>query len=916
MKNTRLTSAEQIFVAAIELEPEARSALLDARCGHDDALRQEVERMLAAADASEDYFAELPSRIGVSRLREDREQIYEASPGQQFGQYRLTEKIGTGGMGAVWRAKRFDGRFEGDVAVKLLTRLHNKAALEHFDREAHYLAKLSHPNITRLLDAGIGPDDVPYLILEYVEGEPIDRWCNDQALGIEERLKLVIQVADAVAHAHMRLIVHSDIKPANVLVTREGTVKLLDFGIASLLDDPAGNDVGTALTPEFAAPEQLAGESVSTATDVYALGMVLHLLLTGNSPRAVDEDTDLVTLSREARKDPSPLRESTGTSGSADDAELRRRAAERGISAQRFLKTLRGDIDPIVRKTLAVNPDQRYRNASELTADLRRYLRQEPIAALPHSFGYRSRKFVARHRGSVLSAALTTIALVAALGLALQQMLVARSERDAAYYERIRTQASNEFYGMLLEEMGSGDQPLTALELLDRGAALLRAQYDEGRPYMGRIYLDLSRRYASVAERDREREFLGLAESVARDAEDDDLLATVLCATASSLLQEDAQGAQTIFDEAIPVFEGIDGASSYARFQCTRLQSRHAVANGDRDRAIDILESERRRFVNSDDMSAYHKALLLTDLAQMHYGAASFGETLRLLDEGLEVLRAGGRANTVTYQTLQGNKATVLSGTGEYAAAIRAYEEIFARFDDAAWANKRGQVAKRLNYANSLIRLSRGEEALQILEHARDDARAAGDVRFEGIAAMFMASCMIELERLDDATTKLTQAEAILAASPGVWRHQLTWADIMRATIAREQDRIDEARAIIQPMLDAHRSAQKPLADPTLAVLLAGASSIELEAGAYEDANALATEALTIREATARRPESSAHVGAILVTRAKARYALGRIDEAIDDLERAVVALANGLGQENVETAETRDLLASYRGAH
>ena len=913
MSKTRLTDAEQIFLAAIELEPDARRVLLDARCGTDDTLRRNVERMLAAADASEDYFAELPDRFGVSRLREGDEPTYEASPGQQFGQYRLTERIGVGGMGAVWRAERSDGRFEGDVAVKLLTRSHNKAALQHFDREAHYLAKLSHPNITRLIDAGIGPDEVPYLILEYVEGEPIDRWCDDRALSIDKRLEMLIRVADAVAHAHMRLVVHSDIKPSNVLVTKDGGVKLLDFGIASLLDDHGVEQIGTALTPEFAAPEQLIGERVSTATDVYALGMLLHLLVTGANPRVLDKDTDLVTLRREAARDPSPLTDTIGTSLSPGDPELRRRATARGIGAQRLLKTLRGEIDPIVRKSLAAEPDQRYRNASEFAAELRRYRRQEPIAALPHSLGYRSRKFVARNRGSVLSAALTAIALIAALGLALQQMLVARAERDAADYERIRTQASNEFYGMLLEEMGSADRPLTTVELLDRGAELLRVQYGEERPFMGRIYFDLSRRYSSIAERDREREFLDLAENAARDAEDADLIVTVQCARAASLLQEDAQAAQAIIDDALPRFSALANASPDARFHCVRIQARHAMATGDRPRAIDILEEERSQFAAA--MSAHQKALLLTDLGQMHYGAGNFDITLGLLDEALELLRAGGRDNTVTYQTLQGNKAAVLSGAGEYAEAIRIHEAVFSRFEDAAWVNQRGQVPRRLNYANNLIRLSRGEDALQVLTRARDDARAAGETRFEGIAEMFLASCMIELERFEDATMHLAEAEAILSASPGVWQHQLMWANIMRATIAREKDLIEDARSIIQPMLAAHRSGQKPLEGPTLAVLLATASTIEVEAGAYEEAERLASEAIEIREATARRPDHSAHLGAVLVTRAKARYGLGRTDAAIDDLERAVISLANGIGQENVETTETRDLLASYRAS-
>ena len=534
---------------------------------------------------------------------------------------------------------------------------------------------------------------------------------------------------------------------------------------------------------------------------------------------------------------------------------------------------------------------------------------------MPSTAAYRTRKFVARHRGSVVSGVLTTIALVAALGIALQQMLVARAERDVADYERIRTQASNEFYGMLLEEMGSNEQPLTALELLDRGAALLRAQYDERRPFMGRIYLDLSRRYASIAERDREREFLGLAENAARDAADDDLLASVLCAGAASLLQEDAPAAQALVDEALPIFGSLDRASAVTRFQCTRLKSRHAVSTGDRDGAINVLEAAQRDAGNSEEMSAYHRALLLNDLGELHYGAARFDRTLILLDEGLDVLREAGRRNTATYQRLQGNKATVLTGAGEYAEAVLEFEEIFARFDDAAWSNQRGQISKRLNYANALIRLSRGEEALAILERARRDARAAGDVRFEGIAAMFTASCMIELERFNESETQLNEAESILAPSPGVWQHQLMWADIMRATIAREQGRIEDARGFIQPMLDAHRSGQTPLEGPTLAVLLIGAGSIELEAGAHEAADVLATEAIEIREATARRPDSSAHLGAALVTRAKARHALGRVDEAIVDLDRAVVALGNGLGQENVETVEARELLKAYSAA-
>ncbi len=912
MSKTRLSGAEQIFVAAIELEPDERPALLDERCGTNDALRQEVERMLAAADASEDYFADLPGRVGISRLRDGREQTYEATPGQQFGQYRLTEQIGSGGMGAVWRAERSDGRFEGDVAVKLLTRLHNKAALQHFDREAHYLAKLSHPNITRLIDAGIGPDEVPYLILEYVEGEPIDEWCDARALGIDERLELLIQVADAVAHAHTRLVVHSDIKPSNVLVTPDGTVKLLDFGIASLLDDSAEGDGGAALTPEFAAPEQLAGERVSTATDVYALGMVLHLLLTGTSPRVIDKNTDLVTLRREARKDPTPLSDTVGNPPSIADPELRRRAADRGIGTNRFVKTLRGEIDPIVRKALAVDQDQRYRNASELAADLRRYLRQEPITALPHTFGYRTRKFVSRHRGSVLSAALTTVALIAALGVALQQMLIARAERDAAEYERMRTLASNEFYGILLEEMGSADRPLTALELLDRGAELLRSQYGAQQPFMGRIQFELSRRYGSIDEGGRRREFLELAEHSARESQDVDLLASVLCANSVDLLNEDAQAARTVADEALPLFAALRAPTVETRFQCVRMQARHAQADGNPARAIEILDAARHHAVPE---SARYRALITLDLATVNYRTGHFREAAQLLDEALAILRQGGRGNTETFHVMLGNKAAMLSRNGQIAEAIRIDEEIISRFSEAAWTGQRGTLQRRLLYAGNLERMGRVDEALAVADQARVDANDSGEPYLQAIAALTYARGLIEVDRLDEATRQLDDVEATLSSSQSVWRRQLARVDTLRATIARKEGRLDDARAILQPLIATRKQGEHALAPSTVAQLLAAAASIEHDAQSFLRAEELASEAIAIHQETALDPERSAHLGAVFVIRARSRYALGRYDEAITDLELAVVALGNGLGQENVETVETRNLLAIYRAS-
>ena len=515
-----------------------------------------------------------------------------------------------------------------------------------------------------------------------------------------------------------------------------------------------------------------------------------------------------------------------------------------------------------------------------------------------------------------MSALLTTLALVAALGLALQQMFVAREQRDVAQYERQRTLASNEFYGLLLEEMGVSDQPLTALELLDRGAALLQTQYGDNQPFMGRIQFDLSRRFASLAERDREKEFLELAERAARESGDKDLLASVLCASGVSLLQEDTEAAQAIVDEALLLFNRISMPSADERFHCVRLQARHAAASGERDRAIDILEAERQRVATSSEVSAHGNALLLTDLGQMHYRSGNFADTIDLLDEALAKLRAGGRSNTLTYQTTLGNKAVVLGGMGEYVESTRIQEEILARFDDAAWSGRRGQLARRVNYALNLVRLSRDDEALSLLEQAREQARVAGNTQLEAFAVLFTASSQIELKRFEAAAGSLREAEAILRGSAGVWQHHLRLADMIRAAIAREEGRFDEARALVMPMLDGHRAGELALAPPTLAIVLAVSASIDVEAGEFGAAEPFASEAIIIRQAGARDPDRSAHVGAALVLRAKARYGLGRTADAIADLERAIVSLGNGLGADNIETQEARELRASYREAH
>jgi serine/threonine protein kinase/Tol biopolymer transport system component len=336
--------------------------------------------------------------------------------GSVFGAYRLVSAIGHGGMGVVWLAERCDGRFEHRVAVKLLDIVRFTRSEARFHREATILARLTHPNIAHLIDAGVSPDGQPYLVLELVDGQPIDRHCDDRALGVAARIGLFLDVLDAISHAHSHRIVHRDIKPSNVLVRTDGHVKLLDFGIAKLLerDGQTGTastvtlEHGAALTPAYAAPEQMSGGRVTTATDVYALGVLLYVLLTGRHPYAeANSPAGLLKAIVEIDTPPPSTAVLTGH-GSGDLAAI---AASRATTPGGLHQVLKGDLDTIVAKALKKDPHERYASVADLADDLRRHLAAEPIRARGDSLARRTARLVRRHARLTAGAALGAVAL-------------------------------------------------------------------------------------------------------------------------------------------------------------------------------------------------------------------------------------------------------------------------------------------------------------------------------------------------------------------------------------------------------------------------------------------------------------------------------------------------------------------------
>jgi serine/threonine-protein kinase len=407
---------------ALDLDEHDRAVWLASLSVRDASLAADVEALLKEHRAvCHERFLEHPAAPTLA--------VLETAAGATLGAYTLLSPIGRGGMGTVWLAERSDGRFDRRAAIKLLNIALGGRGEDRFRREGRILARLAHPNISQLLDAGVSAAGQPYLVLEHVDGVPIDQYCDDRALDVPARLRLFLDVLEAVAHAHALLIVHRDIKPSNVLVTNDGQVKLLDFGIATLLEDDGGTalltlDGATALTPAYAAPEQVTGQPTATATDVYTLGVLLYVLLTGRHPAGDRLHSAADLLKAIVETDP-PRPSDVVTTGTSDAAFSQSVATRRATSPDKLRRLLRGDLDTIVGSALKKSPAERYQSVTALADDVRRYLRHEPIGARPDSFVYRGAKFVRRNRLVVAAALAVVVSLSIGLYTANRQRLLA-----------------------------------------------------------------------------------------------------------------------------------------------------------------------------------------------------------------------------------------------------------------------------------------------------------------------------------------------------------------------------------------------------------------------------------------------------------------------------------------------------------
>lgn len=565
----------EIVVDALEIDVESRGAFLDERCGGSTEMRREAESLLAGESAAGNFLESPAIKDYAGFFEKDEEP--EALIGQKVGNYRIIRELGHGGMGAVYLAERSDGKFEQRVALKLLKREMNTTALrKHFQQERSILAALKHPNIARLLDAGTTRERIPFLVMEFVEGLPIDEYCSLKDLSLNDRLDLFRDVCSAVDFAHRNLIIHRDLKPSNILVTTNGTPILLDFGISKILSDKLEDtDSRTitrmgVMTPSYASPEQLKNESVATATDVYSLGVILYQLLSGRRPFQ-DKEANISDIFRAViESDPRPPStvaaegarpRTTSQNGRAHTLANAARETTPQIRAVKA-QSLRGDLDNIVLKALKKEPERRYPSVEKFSDDIDRYQSGLPVSARPDTFAYRAQKFVSRHRTGVIAAALVLVALVGGLVTTLWQARVAAHERDQAQRERDKAEQLNTFLQSILSAASPQQKGKDAkvIEVLDDAAARLDAELANQPELKAKALSTIGATYNELVLPDRAepklREALRIyAELLPRDHKDRVMTMIQLCE--SLVNQYKLDEAESLAREVIEVERGL-----------------------------------------------------------------------------------------------------------------------------------------------------------------------------------------------------------------------------------------------------------------------------------------------------------------------------------------------------------------------
>ena len=828
------------------------------------------------------------------------EQPYVFTPeksrvGEVVGAYTIDSLLGRGGMGEVWLARRSDGRFAGLFAVKFLGLASASAsAIERFRREGRLLARLTHPNIARLIDAGVTPNGQSYLVLEYVKGEHIDKYCRERALDLRERIRLFLDIIAAVAHAHTNLIVHRDIKPSNVLVTQEGSVKLLDFGVAKLISNDLADDdqsqptrlEDVALTPDFAAPEQILGEQPSTATDVYQLGVLLYLLLVGRLPTDSAE-TNRATRIRAALDAVAP-RPSLMAQGAAR-------------------KLLRGDLDAIIGKALRKRPDERYATAAEMAADLERYLTNEPVKAREGAFAYRAGKFIRRYQAGVAGTAIAAVALIAVAIFALVQMREAEAQRDQSRALQKDAQAENQFLMQVMSTVSPDGKPVTPVQILDKGMALLEKQYANDPKFRVGMYTRMAARYSDIDDQNRAFAVLGKAEALAQQLNDPSALANIECSAVSSeVAMGHEDGAAQRLAQGRAALLRIASPTVLDRVRCMDAEASVLSMKGDVPGAIKLDESALAMLEQGGETAdpTYDDLLSATGFYYNEMGniKKSFGYTQR----AIEHLAQSGWGESQNAATARANLAEQLAVFGQYVAALAA-EEVAITQARSATSDGLVDAHTSMAYAVMQWRLGHPDLASTAFDAALAAAQRDKDTVIEALTRAERVDTLTTLKRYPEAHAELAKVQALAQGHEVPYKRATVHAQISEAELSAAEGRPADAHRQIDAVIDALRQSAHP-SPVTTGLALLTAARIANADGRFAEAEQRATEALKVTSDNALDVNASADVGEALLLLAKAQQGLGRASESSASARRAVVPLTAGVGAEHALTRQAVEL--------
>jgi eukaryotic-like serine/threonine-protein kinase len=791
----------EVFSDALELPDDERTAFLDMACAGDAELRARVAKLLAAYPAARDLFRDPLVRGGELPIAAADTQ---AEIGRQIGPYRITAFIAAGGMGAVYVGERVDHEYEKRVAIKLIRAgVGNRELLARFRNERQVLANLEHPNIARLLEGGSTSDGQPYIVMEYVDGLPIDRYCAQHELAVPDRLKLFLEVCDAVQDAHRHLVIHRDLKPSNILVDTTGRVKLLDFGIAKITEPTPAQAAAEAtlttfraLTPSYASPEQLRGESMTTSADVYSLGVVLYKLLTETLPYNVE-----------------------GRSASESERIVSDEAAPRPsrVAPKAFARALAGDLDTIVLKALSKEPERRYTSVGDLAADIRRQLAGMPVLARPDTASYRISKFVRRHAAAVAGATVFVVLLLAfTVAVAIQSRRVA-AERDRASAAGKKAAAVNAF----LQDMLAAADPNQAAGSAVRREITVKEILDEAANKVESGSLQEQPEIEAEVRTTLGKSYMGLG----------------LYSAAEPHLRRALAIRQEMLGDAHP-----DAASSLN--DLAKLRHRQGDFAGSEAMLRETLATRRQALGGDHPLVASN----LSDLGVLLWEEGSFAAAESLHREALAIQRRSPGHEPRDVAANLSNLGQILRERSDLDGADVMFSEALATLR-AVQGDEHPDVATVLNNLGA-VRMARGD-----LAGADSLHRSALAIRRKVLGNEHddVALSLNNLAQVHRQRGDLAGAEALYREALAIWRKSLGDEHPNVATgmanlgrVLRNQGNYADADSLFRQSLELRRKA---LGDehPDVAYNLFELGDLRLDAGNTEDGEQLLRQALAIQ---------------------------------------------------------------------